>query len=153
MSLRLVSVVGLACLVGAATAPAADPALAAETKKLEGVWAPIENILNGVPTPEAVLKPRRETIKGGTYEGTVDGKREAAGTWKFVAKKGKVLHIDLTATDGPNKGKSVRGIAEFVGDDGWRLCMPTEPDGERPTEFASKKGSGLVLRTYKRVKE
>ena len=153
MSLRLVSVVGLVGLLGAAAAQADDKALTAEMKKLEGTWAPTENILNGVPTPETVLKPLRDIVKGDTYEGTADGKREAAGTWKFVAKKGKVLHIDLTATDGPNKGKSVRGIVEFVGDDGFRLCMPTEPDGERPAEFTSKKGSGLVLRTYKRVKE
>ena len=46
------------------------------------------------------------------------------------------------------------GIANTsVGDDGFRLCMPGEPDGKRPTEFASKKGSGQILRTYKRVKE
>jgi uncharacterized protein (TIGR03067 family) len=150
MSLRLL-VVGLVGLLG--TARADEKELAAAAKKLEGTWAPTENVLNGEKTPEAVLKPLRDIVKSGTYEGTVDGKRETAGTWKFVAVKGKVLHIDLTATDGPNKGKSVRGIAEFVGDDEWRLCMPTEPGGERPTEFASKKGGGLVLRTYKRVKE
>lgn len=151
MSLRLLAVLGLVGLLG--TARADEKELAAATKKLEGTWTPTENVLNGEKTPEAVLKPLRDVIKGGTYEGTSDGKREAAGTWKFVAVKDKVLHIDLTATDGPNKGKSVRGIVEFIGDDGFRLCMPTEPDGKRPTEFTSKKGSGLVLRTYKRVKE
>src|SRR5687767_12771751 len=81
MSLRLVSVVGLVGLLGAAAAQADDKALTAEMKKLEGTWAPTENILNGVPTPEAVLKPLREIVKGNTYEGTVDGRREAAGTW------------------------------------------------------------------------
>ena len=151
MLLRLLSVVGLIGLLG--TARADEKELAAAMKKLEGTWAPTENVLNGEKTPEELLKPRRTVVMGDGYENQADGKVENTGKCKFVAMKDKVLHIDLTATDGPNKGKSVRGIVEFVGDDGFRLCMPTEPDGERPTEFASKKGSGLVLRTYKRVKE
>jgi len=151
MSLRLLSVVGLIVLLG--TARADEKELAAAMKKLEGTWAPTENVLNGEKTPEEVLKPRRTVVKGDEYENQADGKMENTGKWKFVAVKDKVLHIDLTATDGPNKGMSVRGIVEFVGDDGFRLCMPTEPDAGRPTEFASKNGGGLVLRTYKRVKE
>ena len=158
MSTNVFSVVAAGLLVVwtaayAGDPPKVDPDVATEAKKLEGTWAPTENILNGAPTPEAVLKSRRTVVKGDKYEGTVEGKVDGGGTWKFVARKGKVLHIDLYPVDGPGKGKVVKGIVEFVGDDGFRLCMPAEPDGERPTEFASKKGGLQVLRTYKRVKE
>lgn len=151
MSLRLVAAICLVGLLGATVSRADNKELAAETKKLQGTWMPAENILNGAPTPETVLKHRRTVVKDDAYENLNDGKVESKGTWNFVAKKDKFLHIDLYPVEGPGKGKVVKGIAEFVGEDGWRLCMPAEPDGERPTEFASKEGSGLFLRTYKRV--
>ena len=156
MTLRLaaaVGLVGLVGLLGAAAARADDKTFAAEMKKLEGTWEPTENILNGAPTPKEVLKDWRTVVKSDAYENLYQGKSDTKGPLKFVAKRDKVLHLDLRPTEGPGKGKVVKCIVEWVGDDVFRLCMPAEPDGERPTAFVSKKGGGQFLRTYKRVKE
>lgn len=152
MFLRLLFVFGLIGLLETA-AQADDETLAAEMKKLEGTWEPTENILDGVPTPKEVLKDWRTVVKSDAYENQHLGNPDTKGPLKFVAKRDKILHLDLRPTEGPGKGKVVKCILEWVGDDGFRLCMPGEPDGERPIEFASEKGSGQILRTYKRVKE
>ncbi len=153
MSLRLVAAIGLVGLLGAAVVRADDKEFTAELKKLAGSWEPAENILDGVPTPKEVLKDWRTVVKSDAYENQHRGKPDTKGPLKFVAKRDKTLHLDLHPTEGPGKGKVVKCILEWVGEDGFRLCMPGEPDGERPTEFTSKKGSGQILRTYKRVKE
>jgi uncharacterized protein (TIGR03067 family) len=153
MSFRLVSVIGLLGLIGATAASADDSALAAAMKKLEGTWAPIENVVDGVPTPEERLKPWRTIVKGDVYENQHEGKADTTGPLKFIAEKDGTFHLDLRPTNGPGKGKIVKCIVEFVGGDRFRLCMPAEPDGERPTEFTSKKGGLQILRTYQRVKE
>jgi hypothetical protein len=107
-------VVALTGLLGAVPARADDKALAAEMKKLEGRWAPTENILDGAPTPGEVLRSRRTVVKGDAYENVLEGKVENKGTWKFVAKKDKVLRIDLMPTGGPGKGKVVMGTMSRV---------------------------------------
>jgi uncharacterized protein (TIGR03067 family) len=153
MSLRLVAAVGLFCLPGVAVTLADEKELASAMKKLEGTWEPTENILGGMPTPREVLKDWRTVVKNDTYENQHLGKPDTKGPLKFVANRDKILHLDLHPTEGPGKGKVVRCIFEWVDDDEFRLCMPSEPDGERPTEFTSKKGNGQILRTYTRVKE
>jgi len=65
-----------------------------------------------------------------------------------VAKKPKQL--DITFTDGPDKGKTTLAIYELE-DDTYKVCIDVGEKG-RPTEFASKKGSGHVLQVLKREK-
>jgi uncharacterized protein (TIGR03067 family) len=153
MFMRLTCSAILVSVLGASVLSADDSDFKADSKKLMGKWAPIENIINGERTPEEILKPRPTVVLDGKYENYTEGKIENTGTWKFVAKKGKVLHLDLAPVDGEGKGKVVKCIVEFISDDEWKLCMPFEPDGERPTEFTSTKEVKQILRTYKRVKE
>jgi uncharacterized protein (TIGR03067 family) len=51
--------------------------------------------------------------------------------------------IDMTFTKGPEKGNTTLGIYKLDGDT-WTICL-TVVAKERPTKFATKKGSGLAL--------
>jgi len=62
----------------------------------------------------------------------------------------KPPEIDLTITDGEFKGKTFPGIYQLDGDT-LKLCR-AQPGQERPTEFASKKGSDTIFLTLKRAK-
>jgi uncharacterized protein (TIGR03067 family) len=144
----------IACLVlsGVGTVRADEKALRAEMKKFEGTWEFTESLLNGETRPEGEIKSYRLVIKGDTFENQRDGKVTARGTWKFVAQKGAVLHIDVTPADGPDQGKPLSAIFEWVGDAGARFCGPAAAGGDRPTKFAGGAGSKQLLIVYKRVK-
>jgi uncharacterized protein (TIGR03067 family) len=58
--------------------------------------------------------------------------------------------IDLKVTTGEGKGKTFKGIMDME-DGKLRVCWG-KPDGARPKEFSSKKGSGQVLEVLEEVK-
>ena len=75
----------------------------------------------------------------------------AAGTMKVDPSK-KPKASETTYTQGPDKGKTFKGIYEFDGDT-LRFCRAGSPDDERPTEFKTKPGSGRFMAAYKRSKQ
>jgi uncharacterized protein (TIGR03067 family) len=58
--------------------------------------------------------------------------------------------IDLTVTEGPQKGQTFHGIYKLEGDT-YSVCPNVEPGKDRPTEFATRPDSGLMLVVWKRV--
>lgn len=112
-----------------------------------GTWLVESMLSNG--------KPPRVPINGMSYK-FADGKMtlrvpqgERYQTYKTDASE-KPAAIDLTAQDGPAKGKTVKGIYEVKGDE-MKMCFAA-PDADRPKEFVSKEGSNTVLLTLKREK-
>lgn len=75
----------------------------------------------------------------------------AAGTFKFDSSK-KPKASETTYTEGPNKGKTFKGIYLIDGDK-MKFCRAGSPDDERPTEFKTKPGSGQFQAEYKRTKK
>jgi uncharacterized protein (TIGR03067 family) len=125
---------------------------AAEYKKAEGTWLIESQETDGAAVPADFLKPFRAVMKGDTYT-LSDGEKEVTtGTYKIVAVKGKTIQYDFTIGSGPDKGVAVSLLAEWVDDDTYRTCARVDRKG-RPTEFASKKGSGQTVAVYKRVKK
>jgi uncharacterized protein (TIGR03067 family) len=61
-------------------------------------------------------------------------------------------HLDMTPISGPNKGRTIQTIYAIEGDT-LTICGGSNSTVPRPTEFASKEGSYLVLGTLQRVKE
>jgi uncharacterized protein (TIGR03067 family) len=85
----------------------------------------------------------------GSWTIEVDGKDISKGTSTIDPTK-KPKTIDIKATEGTSAGKTTLGIYE-IDKDSRKVCYG-KPDGERPTEFSSKPGSGHTFVTLKREK-
>ncbi|MBS1788534.1 MAG: TIGR03067 domain-containing protein [Acidobacteria bacterium] len=115
---------------------------------IQGVWLPAVAELAGKPFPDEVRKTIKLEIRDDKYTVTV-GKALDQGIIK-LNPTAKPKELDITGTDGPNKGRTILGIYEREGDT-LRICYDLSGKG-RPTEFKSKEGSQLFLVTYKQNK-
>ncbi len=119
-----------------------------ELRHLEGTWKVVSREVDGNKVADADLKKLTLNIAAGgkaalLSDGTAIAKADVT---VFPAKKPK--EIDLLIAEGENKGQIARGIYELK-DDTLRICY-AQPGRDRPTEFASKPGSGNTLTLYKR---
>ena len=58
--------------------------------------------------------------------------------------------MDITGTEGPNKGKIIQAIYELDGDT-WKVCYDLSGK-ERPKSFKTESGTMALLVVYKRGK-
>ncbi|QDU18647.1 TIGR03067 domain-containing protein [Urbifossiella limnaea] len=134
--------------------PTAAPAQKADPKAaspFEGAWEVVELQIGGEDVTPFLkdLNPTM-TFKADTYAFKA-GPEAESGTFKFDAKA-KPATVDLHITEGRGKGKVQPGIYEAKGDT-LKLCLGDEGGKERPTKFASEKGTPeLVMFTLKRKK-
>ncbi len=139
LSLALLLIAGPAQPGDAARGPAA----------LQGQWVLIAETSGGVAVPAEKLKDRKLAVKGDAYifKSPVTGGETGTFT---VDPAQKPPTIDVTPADGPNKGKTRRGIYAVEGDT-LKVCF--NPIGaERPSAFASERGSKTVLLAFRREK-
>jgi uncharacterized protein (TIGR03067 family) len=115
---------------------------------VQGIWLPSTAELGGKKFPDEVRTTIKLVIKEDKYTVTV-GKQVDQGTVK-LNPTAKPKEIDITGTEGPNKGKTLLAIYERD-DDTLRVCYDLSGKS-RPTEFKSKEGTQLFLVTYKREK-
>jgi uncharacterized protein (TIGR03067 family) len=135
-------VVGLA-VCGAGRAD--DKSAAREAKMVEGTWQLVEGEIGGNKFPPAVAKGIKLTLSPGKYVVNAESKDE--GTVKYFPDASPKA-MEVTGTDGPNKGKTFPAIYELKGD---TLTVCYDLSGKaRPTEFKSKKGTQLFLAVYKK---
>jgi uncharacterized protein (TIGR03067 family) len=135
----------LLCLAGAGPD---DEATKAELMKFEGTWTIESMERDGVKAMPTEYKPFRLILKGNEWT-LNEQPGSSTGTFAVdVSKKPKT--IDLMYGDGPFKGKTMNGIYTLEGDT-YTLCIG-RPGKPRPTEFASKVGTGNVLEVLKRMK-
>ena len=119
-----------------------------EIDRFQGTWKFESLEIEGKKAPEEAFKGSRLVIKGDQFTYT-EGNGTYKGNFKVdVTQKPKT--IDITFTDGPEKGKTIVGIYELEGDT-YKVCLSVN-DKDRPKEFASKAGSGHVLEVLKREK-
>ncbi len=141
----------IAILTMVAISAFADDAKEANAKDqaaLQGTWLPQSAELAGVAFPEEIRKSIKLVVKDDGYTVTA-GPSVDQGTVKLTASA-KPKQMDITGTEGPNKGKTILAIYEQDGDT-LKVCYDLSGK-ERPTEFKSKEGSQLFLVTYKREK-
>jgi len=119
--------------------------------EMAGTWQAVSYALNGEKAPEEDMKKIKLIIDA-------DGKAKALREGKvFIASTTKIdptitpMTVDVVYTEGELKDKTSLGIYKIEGDL-LTICRAAQ-DKARPTEFASKPGSGLTLMTYKREKE
>jgi uncharacterized protein (TIGR03067 family) len=134
------------CLI-AAQKP--DDAVKKELAKLQGTWKFISLEAGGNKLPEDNYKDAVLLIEGDKHT-TKHGPVTYSGTLKIDPSK-KPKTIDVHFTDGPEKGKTSFGIYELDGET-LKICIGLV-DKPRPSEFASKAGSGHVLEVLKREKK
>jgi uncharacterized protein (TIGR03067 family) len=126
----------------------AEDAVRKELQKFEGTWRITSLEMEGMKLPDDQVKQMaaRLIIQGDqfTFKDPVSIHK---GTFKVDPGK-KPKQIDITFTEGPEKGKGIQGIYKLEGDT-YTLCASIAGK-ERPVEFASKPGSGHVLEVLKR---
>jgi len=119
-----------------------------DRKMIEGAWLPVEAELAGQKFPDETLKMMKLTMTDGKYTVKV-GDLLDKGTYK-LDPAAKPRAVDITGSEGPNKGKTLLAIYELK-DDSLRVCYDLEGK-KRPTEFKTEKDTKQFLVTYKREK-
>jgi uncharacterized protein (TIGR03067 family) len=116
---------------------------------LDGTWKPIEVEVAGTKLPEDIYSGWRLELSKGRY--VLKGAESPdSGTVAADASK-KPKTMDITGSDGPNKGKSFPCIYEIDGDS-LRICYDLAGK-KRPAEFRTRKDTKLYLVTYRRQKD
>ena len=119
-----------------------------DSKMIEGTWLPVEAELGGQKFPDEVLKTLKLSMSDGKYTVKV-GEQIDKGTVKLEPTT-KPKAMDITGTDGPNKGKTFPAIYELTSDT-LRICYDLAGK-TRPTEFKTVKDTQQFLVSYKREK-
>lgn len=145
---------GLFCaLLTVGLLAAADDDSAKELKRLDGVWIMIAGEKDGQKLPEENIKQSKITWKGKdvTVETPHQSKEPIKATMLKIDPTKKPREMDWTRANGPDAGKPMLAIYEFLGDDEYRIIFA--PAGkDRPKEFSTKAGSGHMMHTWKRMK-
>jgi RNA polymerase sigma factor (sigma-70 family) len=139
-------------VVWARQAPADKPAAAREdavkdAEKIVGTWAYMSVETKEEKVPQEEVKKAKMIFAAEGKFTAINSKAEKKGTYKLdPAKKPK----EITTTN--DDGKTHRGIYKLDGDT-LTICIHQEDGADRPTEFATKRGTKLVLVVLKREKK
>ena len=151
-----ISLAAMFCAVGFAAsggtgAPADDKAdLEKEVKKFQGTWTIESSETGGMAIPPGELKEFIVIFEGDKHTVKMGDEVIQVGAQKLDPSKSPKA-IDVTMTEGPNKGAVMLGIYEIDGD---TLKAYFDPQGKkRPTEFKSPPGSENFVNVHKRVKK
>ena len=117
----------------------------------DGTWVITSIEAGGVKAPEEQIKKQaaKLTITGDKWSLMMEGKAFSAGTTKADTTK-KPIELDITTTEGPDKGKTIKAIVEHTGDT-MKACYDISGT-ERPKEFSAPPGTKLLFVTFKREK-
>ena len=133
---------------------AADDPSKGDLDKLRGTWVTVSLVNNGKTLVDEKTPPKDGPTTKLAYDGNkwmvrVGDKSVGSGTFRIDPKK-TPKEIDILGESGMNEDKTKLGIYELDGDT-YRYCLA--PAGKpRPTEFASKEGSGHSLGVSQRQK-
>jgi uncharacterized protein (TIGR03067 family) len=145
----------------AASAAKATPAKAAKgataakksrgpTTEIEGEWAMVSGVMDGVPMDKSMVQWVKRSTHGN--ESHVTAGPQTMLKVEFTSDPSKSPKtIDYINLFGANKGKSQQGIYEFEGDI-LKFCV-APPGKPRPAEFASARGDGRSFTTWKLLEE
>jgi uncharacterized protein (TIGR03067 family) len=136
-------------LIGFGAVQAGDAAK--DQEKLQGSWQAAEIIRYGKAAPADEVKRSKLTIAADkmTLVSPLDADKREFRIKLNPATKPKA--IDLTFLVGQTEGTIV-AIYQLEADM-LKLCLSNDPAAkERPSEFASKEGTKLLVYTFKRVK-
>jgi uncharacterized protein (TIGR03067 family) len=131
-------------------APAKESGKDDELKKLAGDWSVIAWKQSGESLDDGDLEGAKWSVKDGKYTFELGGNTEE-GTIKLDTSK-KVWTIDLTITEGSDKGKEQPGIYKIDGET-ITFCFGRPGVKDRPKDFTSTADNENILITMKRKKK
>jgi uncharacterized protein (TIGR03067 family) len=117
--------------------------------ELEGEWAMVSAVLNGVAMNQAMVKWCQRITRGNVTRVVAGPQVFVNARFKLDSKKPRVL--DYLNLEGASKGKSQAGIYELSGDS-LQICM-SAPGQPRPADFSSKPGDGRSYTTWRLVRK
>jgi uncharacterized protein (TIGR03067 family) len=125
-----------------------------ELKKFAGTWMLVSGEKDGKKVADEDVKKSTITWKGAevALETPHLSKEPIKSSITLLDPSKKPHAMSWKRLAGPDVGKEMHAIYEFLGDDEYRICFA--PAGkDRPNEFSAKTGSGHFLHVWKRVKE
>ena len=131
------------CLVAFASASFADEK--AELKAIAGTWVVEKFEIDGSDMTDN-FKSLMLVLDGNKYSVTI-GELKDNGTMTVDGSK-TPKEMDITGTEGPNKGKKYLCIYELK-DGKLKVCYSTD-EKKRPTKFETAKDSNAMLAVYKK---
>jgi uncharacterized protein (TIGR03067 family) len=150
----MVLVIGWLVAAGGLVATADTPenqAIKQDRNRYEGTWRVVALEVNGAKSSETDARKITVTNSAdGNWAVKADGKEFWKGTSK-IDPMNQPKTIDFVPTEGANAGQTSLGIYEIEGATR-KLCF-APPGKDRPTEFASKPGSGHILVAFEREKK
>ena len=113
---------------------------------IEGIWALTSGEQDGQDITEGDLNKSKLEIVGDQHTVTL-GDVILKGTHKLDSSQSPMT-IDVSDTDGPFAGKSMKGIFKLE-DDVFTICIAASGE-ERPMQFSTKDGKATLLHVWKR---
>lgn len=111
--------------------------------KLAGMWTPMSAEMGGADYPVKNFESSTLRLTADYYDFAGD-----KGTYAVIATKHPAT-MDILGTEGPNAGRTIPAIFLLQAD---RLTICYQlGKGDRPVQFASPKGSQVLLVHYKRM--
>ena len=151
-----ISLAALFCAVGFAASAGSDilagdkADLEKDVRIIQGTWTFESSEAGGKALPAGELKGLILTFEGDKHTVKKGDEVIQVGTQKLDSSKSPKT-IDVTMTEGVNKGAVMLGIYEISGDT-LKVCF--DPEGKkRPTEFKSASGAQTFVAVHKRVKK
>ena len=117
-----------------------------DTPSLDGVWLLVRAEHSGEEAPEMMAEKTELELTHGDYLVRFGGQVTDRGTFELggtLEMKTMVLH----GTEGPNAGRTIPCIYQFVGD---RLRVCYGLDGITPNDFTTAHGQHRYLALYRR---
>jgi uncharacterized protein (TIGR03067 family) len=142
--------VGIAASTGSGTLADDKGDLKKEVSKFQGTWTFESSEAGGKELPAGSLKGLLLTFEGNQHTVKKGAEVIQVGTQKLDPSKSPNA-IDVTLTEGVNKGAVMLGIYEINGDT-LRVCFDAEGK-KRPTQFKSAPGSATFVNVHKRLKK
>ncbi len=140
-------VAGLVLVVAAPADGGEQDAVKKEMAKFQGTWKFVSMEVEGKKSADEAINKYTVVFKGDQWTVSEGEKVAAQVTFKVDPTK-KPKTVDLVDA---GKGRLIRGIYSLEGDK-LTVCDRGSEKGDRPTEFATKPSSGLVLIVLERVK-
>lgn len=145
--MKLAALAPLAVLL---IAPAPARADDADRRALVGTWKAVSLERNGETFPLDAAEETR-LVFGKDDRFVIRRGAESLEEGSFRVHSGEPRPIDTTPTNGPDRGRTTKGLYEIEGDT-LRMCL-APPGAPRPADIASRPGSNHLFFVYRRVRK